>query len=109
MQYLKWVLPVILSVSFSPMLFAAVPTDILQHSWEAEQLCPSKLVNFWTSYARKNNDLGSIPAFLINNSCISNNVSVDFFSAMQKRFDDPEQQQWRNDLETALGNNFAGI
>ncbi len=81
----------------------------LNNNWEIEQKCPSKLVNFWSTYARKHNDLGSIPAFLITHDCINKTISLDFFSAMKKRFDEPEQKQWRDDLEEALQDNLASL
>ena len=79
------------------------------HAWHAETQCPSHLVNFWSSYARKNANVESIPAFLISNNCISKNTSLKFFTAMKKRFDEPEQEQWTDDLEQALGDRFASI
>jgi hypothetical protein len=77
--------------------------------WHAENQCPSHLVNFWSSYARKNDNLNSIPAFLISNNCINKNISLTFFTAMKKRFDEPEKKQWTDDLEQALGDSFAGL
>jgi hypothetical protein len=78
-------------------------------AWHKEAQCPSHLVNFWSSYARKNANLDSIPAFLISNHCINKNISLKFFTAMKKRFDEPEQKQWTDDLEQALGDTFASI
>ncbi len=90
------------------LISAALPShadDIFQQ----EVQCPSELVNFWSSYARKSNNLGSIPAFLIDNDCISKNISLDFHSAMERRFDEPDNVSWQNAIEEAYQDSVASL
>lgn len=94
-------------LSLSPAALSA--ENQLNDSSNVESLCPSKVVDFWISYAKSHNNLSSIPAFLFTNNCINEKVSTDFFSAMQKRFDEPDQKRWRNDLEEALHGDVASL
>jgi len=90
---------------FSPMSVAINDHDVYQH----EVLCPTAQVNYWSNFALKHKDVNSIPDYLIENNCFSRTHPQDFYKAMQKRFDEPEQQQWIDELNKALPPDFAGL
>ena len=64
--------------------------------------CPADIVNFWKNFAVKTENYTAIPVFLIENDCFRARVSTDFHTAMEKRFDHPEDLRYVDQLYAHL-------
>ena len=71
--------------------------------------CPAEIVNFWKNFAVNTDNYTAIPVFLIQNECFRARISTDFHTAMEKRFDHPNDLKYVDQLYAQLdwGNKVA--
>lgn len=67
---------------------------------QANPNCAEASVNFWKRFAIRHRDVSALPSFLIQENCISSSTTnnIEFYNAMQKRLDNPEEAAWQEQL-----------
>ena len=69
---------------------------------DMKDTCPAEMVNFWKNFAVNTENYSAFPVFLLENECFRARVSTEFHTAMEKRFDHPEDQRYVDQLYAQL-------